>query len=182
MAFNVNEFRAKLEKGGARSNLFEVVLAVPVAAAAFPTEEFTFMCRATSLPASRVGVISVPYFGREVKMAGDREFDDWNVTVINDETFDVRNAFERWQSAVASYATVGNNQRQLGVTSNPNSYVATAAINQLGKEGDVVKTVQIINIFPQEIGAIELSWDQSTEIETFDVTFAYDYFISDSNV
>lgn len=183
MAFNVNDFRGKLQNGGARPNMFEVIISNPAgAAAALDTEELAFMCKATSLPASTVGSIDVPYFGRTIKVAGDREFDQWSITVINDESFDLRNAFERWSTAMASYSTAVNAQRNLGASSNPYSYAATGVVNQYGKEGNIIKTVSLINLWPVSVSEISLGWDQNNAIEEFTVTWAYDYFVSDSAI
>lgn len=180
MAFNVNDFRGKLQNGGARASMFEVILPPPANISALNTEELSFMCKATALPASTVGTIEVPYFGRKIKLPGDRTFDQWTITVINDESFDLRDAFERWQSAIASFNTVSGAQRGLGSTSNPFSYVSTGIINQYGKEGDIIKSVALVNCFPINVGEIQLSWEDNDTIEEFEVTFEYDYFTSPS--
>lgn len=183
MAFNVNDFRGKLQRGGARNNLFEVILANPNGAAAgLNTEQLSFMCKSTQVPSSSTGTIDVPYFGRSIKVPGDREFQPWNITVINDETFDLRSAFERWQSAIASFSTAVNSQRTLGADSNPFSYTSTGTINQFGKDGTVIKTYTLVNVFPVEVGQMQLAWDANNQIQEFDVIFAFDYFTSDSNI
>ena len=182
MAFNVNDFRGRLENGGARPNMFEVVLPPPANISALNTEELSFMCKATALPASQVGTIEVPYFGRTIKVPGDREFEQWNITVINDESFDLRDAFERWQTAIASYSTAVNSQRTGGSTSNPFSYTSAGVINQYGKEGEIIKTVTMVNCFPVNVGEIQLAWDNNNQIEEFEVTFEYDYFVSTSAI
>lgn len=150
--------------------------------AALNIEQFSFMCKAASHPESTIGKIEVPYFGRKINVAGDRMFADWQVSIINDETFDVRSALERWQSAMASFTTVPGSQRFLGAQANPNSYVGGALVNQYGKEGKVVKTYTLVNVFPLNIGAIDLNWEQNDTIEEFPVTFAYDFFTSASNL
>jgi hypothetical protein len=182
MAFNINEFRARLTGGGARSNLFEIIINAPPGGYGIAGEPISFKVKASSLPASTVGVVEVPYFGRMSKVGGDRTFEDWNVTVINDEDFDVRDSMERWQKAIASYTTNDMALRSAGATANPNSYVATALVNQYGKEGDIIKVVRMVNIWPTNIGAIELAWENQNQIEQFDVTFALDYFDSRSTV
>jgi len=93
MAFNVNEIRAQLTAGGARSSLFQVQFSNPANAAA--NLKVPFLVKAAQIPASTLGTIEVPYFGRKVKIAGDRTFAEWTVTVINDEDFLIRNAMER---------------------------------------------------------------------------------------
>lgn len=182
MAFNINDFRGQMTGGGARSTLFEVVLTLPPVAMNMDTEKFSFMCKATSLPGSTVGTMEIPYFGRVTKFPGDRTFEDWQVTVINDESFDIRNGFEQWSKAIASYNTENQSIRSSGATSNPNSYVANAIVNQYGKEGEIIKQVTIVNIWPTMISPIELNWENNNQVEQFDVTFAYDYFQSDSTV
>lgn len=183
MTFNINDFRGKLVGGGARSNLFQVIINSPTGAnVALNTEQMSFMCKAASLPGSQVGVIEVPYFGRTIKVAGDRSFQDWTVTVINDEPFDLRNALERWQSAMSSFDTKGGKKTGLGATANPATYSANGQVIQYGKEGNIIKTVNLINIFPSMVGEIALSWDQAQQIEEFQVTFSYDYFTSDSAI
>lgn len=181
MAFNVNSFRAAMNGSGARPNQFEVIM-TPPPFAALNVEKFAFMCKAASLPTSTVNKIEVPYFGRKINMAGDRIYEDWNVTIFNDEAFDVRNALERWQSAIASHATIGNSQRQLGANANPNSYVGGALVNQYGKNGRVIKTYTLVNVWPTTIASIELDWEQNDTIEQFQVTFAMDYFVSASTI
>ncbi len=179
MAFNLNTFRSKLVAGGARNNQFEIIL-TPPGYVNFPTEQFSVMAKATGMPESTVSPIDVPYFGRVIKVGGDRSFNDWNCTVINDETFDLRNAFERWSSSIAVHTTNTEDQRNGGATANPYSYVAKALVNQFGKEGNVVKTYELVNVWPIQIGPITLSWEQNNTIEEFDVVFAYDYFINNS--
>lgn len=175
MAFNINEFRAKLAQGGARPSQFEVIL-TPPAFAGLNIEDFTFKCKAAQLPTSTLGMIEVPYFGRRIKIAGDRTFEDWTVTVINDEDFAARNALEAWQTAIASYTTNTNNVRNGGAGASPNSYVGKALVNHYGKEGNIIKTVELINVFPTNIAAIDLNWESSDTVEEFTVTLAYDYF------
>lgn len=179
MAFDITQFRSKLTGDGARPTLFRVILNPP-AFVGFPTEQFSFMCKAASLPSSIIGHAEPSYFGRRIKVGGDRQFDDWTVLIINDESFDLRDAFERWQGGIASYSTVQNAQRNSGATSNPNSYVGNATVQQYSKEGDIIKEIQIVNMLPTMVGQIEVNWDANDTIEEFDVTFTYDFFVSDS--
>ena len=98
MAFNINQFKTNgLVLGGVRSSLFEVELTLPIQVGSQAvTNKIMFTCRASSIPASTVGIIEVPYFGRKIKLSGDRTYDNWSVTIINDEDYSVRNAFEGW--------------------------------------------------------------------------------------
>lgn len=178
MAFNVSQFRSKLQKGGARANLFEVVLTAP-AWVGLSTEQAAFMIKAASLPTSTVGKVEAPYFGRKIALGGDRTFEDWTITVINDETFDLRQAFERWQSGIASHTTNNNALRGLGADANPFSYVGKALVNQYSKDGSIVKTYELVNVWPVTVNAIDLSWETNDSYEEFTVQLAMDFFTTD---
>lgn len=183
MTFNVNTFRGKLVGGGARPNLFRVIINTPAGASVgLNSEQLSFMCKAASLPGSQINPIEVYYFGRPIKVAGERQFQDWQVSVINDESFDLRDAFERWQSAMASYATTGGKKTGLGATANPSSYTVNGQVIQYGKDGEIIKTVNLINMFPTSVGDISLSWDNNQQIEEFAVNFSIDYFTSNSAI
>lgn len=175
MGFDLNAFRSKLSGGGARPNQFKVLL-TPPSYVGFNVEQMSFMCKSAQLPSSTVGTVEVPYFGRRIKLGGNRVFDDWVVSIYNDEAFDLRNAFERWQSSIASHTTRNAALRGLGATSSPASYVASAEVQQLGKEGDIIKRYKFVNVFPTVVGAIELDWEADNQIEMFQVNLTYDYF------
>ena len=135
---SLSQFKSKLIGGGARPNLFEVSLNVPGAAAGvnlglqgdgdgqFDAEKFTFLCKAAALPASNISPIEVPFRGRTMKVAGDRTFDTWTITVINDEDFQYRRAFEAWMQNIGQYSD------HSGLTS-PVDYMADATVLQLGR-------------------------------------------------
>jgi hypothetical protein len=195
MPFNVSTFAAQgLPFGGARASLFEVFLTLP-AGIAEPTAEsqFRFVCKASSIPASTVGQIEVPYFGRKVKMAGNRTFDNWSVTVLNDEDFLVRNAFELWSSYINSHE---NNLRDPSVITEQGlaSYRTSALVRHYAKTGIFAggttsgdasiptRQYTFVNIFPINISNIELNWETTDAIEEFTVEFAYDYWTVDSDV
>ena len=195
MPFNVSTFAAQgLPYGGARASLFEVFLTLP-AGIAEPTAEsqFRFVCKASSIPASTVGQIEVPYFGRKVKMAGNRTFDNWSVTVLNDEDFLVRNAFELWSSYINSHE---NNLRDPSVITEQGlaSYRTSALVRHYAKTGIFAggttsgdasiptRQYTFVNIFPINISNIELNWETTDAIEEFTVEFAYDYWTVDTDV
>jgi hypothetical protein len=171
MAFNISDFAARgLPLGGARPSLFQVVVETP---SGVPNvgARFSMTCRATSIPASSIGSIPVRYFGRDVKFAGSRTFQPWNVTVLNDEDFQIRQAMETWSNLINRHEA---NLRDPALATN-SSYRTTATVNQFGKTGDIVRSYQFVNIFPVNIGAITLSWDAAEQIEEFDVEFDYDF-------
>ena len=169
MAFDINEIRSQLTLGGARNSLFQVVIQNPVNGVA--DIKVPFMVKAAQIPASTLGLIEVPYFGRKIKLAGDRSFGDWTVTVINDEDFLVRNAMEQWSNYIQSFQT---NLRIFGSAS-PSAYKAQAQVTQFSKTGVPIRTYTFNGIYPSEIAPIELDWNSTDTIEEFTVTFQYDW-------
>ena len=188
----ISDFKTRLAGGGARPNLFEVnIPSFPDAALASGavwdnTEakaDFRFLCKAAALPASNNGVIDVPFRGRILKVAGDRTFDTWTVTVINDEDFIIRTQFEHWMNGINKLT---NNS---GAT-NPGSYMRDAHVSQLGRgqqanattnnaSGDdqtPLRTYTFKDIFPTNISQIDLSYDTGDTIEEFTVEFQVNYF------
>jgi hypothetical protein len=170
MAFNVNDIRAQLAFGGARPSLFQVIISNPVNPVA--DIKLPFLCKTAQLPSSQLGLIEVPYFGRKLKIAGDRTFDAWTVTIINDEDFLIRNAMEQWNNSIQLYQ---QNVTALG-SGAPSLYKSQATVTQYGKAGEVLRVYQFNGIFPQAVGPIELAWNTVDEIEEFQVQFQYDTF------
>lgn len=175
MPFTVNEFRSRLKYGGARQNLFEVIVPFPaVSQGTAQTQFFSFMCKSASLPPEDIGVIPVPYFGRTIKVPGDRTFPDWTVNVINDEGFELRDVFERWHNALNGHF---NNLRDSAARFT-NDYQVNATIIQYGKTGDVIKEYDMIGVWPSAVSAIDTAWDANDQIEEFQVTFQYQWWES----
>lgn len=183
MPLNVSQFRSNLARDGARPNRFEIILNVPtsIANGAKFSEKLTFMARATQAPDFSLGVIAVPYQGRDIKVAGNHVFQDWTVTVYNDEDFSIRNALEKWSNAIN---TLEGNVRKVGIGGGGGAsydYVSDGQINQLSKfdDGDgggtVIKTYTMISCWPSRIGGLPLDWARNNEIQDFDVTFTYDW-------
>lgn len=164
MAFNINEMRSQLTYGGARQNLFQVQINNPANSAG--DAKTRFMCQAAQLPGSDLGVIPVFYFGRQMKLAGDRTFAEWTVTIINDEDFLIRNAMEEWSNAINR---LQRNVREI------NRYKSTGLVTQFGKDGSKLRTYEFNGIFPTNVSPIELDWSTTDQIELFQVTFQYDY-------
>jgi hypothetical protein len=173
----ISQFKSSMVGGGARPNLFEVELTtLPTGVTGWNSDKFAYMCKAAALPASNIAAIDVPFRGRVFKVAGDRTFDTWTVTIINDEDFQLRNAFEEWMQIISK---LDNN---LGAT-NPASYMSNATVYQLGRgsskestsntgsDNSILKTYKFIDIFPTNISAIDLSYDSSDTIEEFTVEF-----------
>ena len=171
MAFQINDIRANLKLGGARPTLFEIEITSP-----FDSDLNNiapFMTQATSIPASSITPIEVPYFGRKIKVAGDRTFDNWSINVINDEDFKVRHAMERWHHAIN---TLQGNLNTTG-SSAPANYKSQAKVKQFSKiGGQPIREYKFYGIFPTDVSGIELSWADTDRIEEFTVTFAYDWY------
>ena len=172
MAFNINEFSSALKGGGARPTLFKVTMSNPIDNGA--DRDLEFMCESTSMPGSSISAIELPYFGRKIKVAGDRTFEPWQITVINDESFNIRNSMEAWHSAINRLT---ENVRGTA-SSAPSEYKRTASVTQYGRKGpgDVLRVYKYVGLFPTEISPIELDWNATDQIERFTVQFAYDYY------
>lgn len=168
----VDDFKAKLTGGGARANLFKATVNFPGYAGG-DVELTSFMCKAAALPSSNVAPIVVPFRGRQLKVAGDRTFEAWTITVINDADSTVRNAMERWMNGINEHA---NNTG----LSNPTDYQADLVVEQLNKAGDVTKRYDFRGAFPVNISEIAVSYDAENTIEEYTVTFEYQYWESNT--
>jgi hypothetical protein len=151
MAFNITEFQGQLTFGGARNNLFQVTIDNPVDRGAFL--KTSFMVKGAQIPAATLGTATVNYFGREVKLAGNRTFEDWSVTIINELESNLR-SFELATTA---------------------QYKTNATVTQFSKTGLPIRTYNFVGIFPLSVDAIDLDWGTNDQVEEFGVTFAYDY-------
>ena len=172
----ISQFKSALIGGGARPNLFEVELTTLPAGISWDADSFRYMCKAAQLPAQNVANIDVPFRGRIFKVAGDRTIDTWTVTIINDEGFVLRNAFEEWANLIAKLDT------NLGAT-DPSAYMTNAKVFQLGRGAStsstssagssnaVLKEYEFVDIWPSNVAAIDLSYDSSDTIEEFTVEF-----------
>ena len=168
----VDDFKAKLKGGGARPNLFNVTVNFPVYAAG-NVEVTSFMCKGAQLPASVMEAIAIPFRGRELKIAGDRTFEPWNVTVINDTDFVVRNAMERWMDGINGHTT------NSGLV-DPIDYQADLYVDQLDRDGKSIKRYNFRGCFPTNVSAIDLSYDNPNTIEEFTCEFQVQYWESNT--
>lgn len=173
----IADFKGQMTGGGARANLFEVVCDVPAAIKSFfDSNKFSYLCKAAQLPGQTVSPIEVAFRGRTFKVAGDRTIDPWTVTIINDEDFKLRIAFEQWSEHIAK---LSNN---LGTT-NPASYMSNATVYQLGRgatlnstsnagsDSAILASYKFVDIFPTGVSAIDLSYDSASAIQEFTVEF-----------
>ena len=186
----IDKFKSRLTGGIARPNLFEVVLAFPdgtVDASVSDIDPKTrFLVKAAALPASNIAPISVPFRGRQLKIAGDRTFDEWTITVINDTDFAIRGSFERWMNSMSK---VSDNAGNI----NPEDYTRDAFVYQLGRSAvdsasqssdqnmPVLRTYKFYSIFPTNVSQIDLSYDSSDSVEEFTVTLQVQWWEASGN-
>ena len=170
------DFRSKLSGGGARSNLFEVNIKYPDSIAALigdATGEGEFLIKAAEIPASNLGNIPVPFRGRVLPVAGDRTFDPWTVTVINDTNFIIRDAMEKWSNSINDIQTAQG-------TVDPASYQTVATVSQLDRRGfseadkiQILRQYVFSGIYPNVVSSIPLDYGATDQIQEFQVTFNY---------
>ena len=171
---NITEFRSRLIGGGARSNLFEVEIDYPEKFGENAKEKGQFLIKAAEIPAANIGNIPVPYRGRILPVAGDRTFDPWTITVINDTDFSIRSAMEKWSNFINDIQT---NQG----SSDPSTYQKSAIVKQLSRQGgvedegdiQVLRTYKFEGIYPNSVSSIPLDYGATDQIEEFQVTFNY---------
>ena len=185
----IDDFKSRLVQGGARSNLFEVEFNFPAAikeqVSVQTIEEdlkFRMMIKGAQLPASNIAEVVVPFRGRQLKVAGDRRFDPWTITILNDGDFNIRDAFEKWSNFIIKVSDGSG-------TINPADYQADWVVHQLGRgSGDlltsgeqnanplpVLRSYRMKGCWPSSISGIELSYDNQDQIEEFQATMQVQY-------
>ena len=172
---NINEFKNVLLNGGARANQFRVYLQFPawVTGGIEAAREGQFLCKAAALPQSNIANIPVNYRGREVNFAGERTYEAWTITAYTDTNFILRDNMEVWQNGIQNYtATTGRTA--------PADYQVQLRVDQLDRGGAILKSYTFIDAYPINIGEIALDYESGNAIETFSVTFQYNYFESNT--
>ena len=168
----VDDFKAKLAGGGARPNLFKATVNFPGYAGG--NVELTYiMCKGAQLPGSTIAPLPISFRGRHLQIAGDRTFEPWTVTVINDTDFNVRDAMERWMNGINGHTT------NTGLV-NPADYQADLVVEQLDRDETVLKTYNFRGCFPTNITPIDLNYDATGQIEEFGVEFQIQYWESNT--
>lgn len=164
MAFNLQEFKQNaISAGGFRPALFEVR-----APALLGGSPFSFLCMSTQVPAFTHGVIEVPYFGRKIKIAGDRTYTEWTTTLMIEEDFGVRDSLEAWADQINDPVS---GQRTFGA---PEDYKNEMEVILYGKTGEAKRTYNLEGCWPTDVGTIELDWNTTDTIGTYTVTWAFD--------
>ena len=177
MAFDVTQFRTELTGDGARANLFDVQLQFPsfVPIGGQAAAKSSFQVKAAQLPGISVGMAPLYYFGREVKLAGNRSYQDWTIQVINDEDFSIRKAFEQWANGINDPT---GNIRNPAASVIDGGYGVDALVSQYSKTGDVIKQYKFVGLWPMDVSPIEVDWAQNDAIQEFTVTLAVQYFLT----
>ena len=171
MVGTIDQFRAQLIGGGARANQFKVEInSPPGIAIGLPTENAAFLCKSSKLPSMELGEIELPFRGRKVYIAGDREFaTEWTTTFMNDTNFAIRNALERWQNGINDLVT------GTGVIVSTD-YQADLKVSQLDRDDNVLKVYIFRNAWPKSVAEIELNTETTNAIEEFECTWRYQHF------
>ena len=182
MAFSLNSFKSNLIGGGARPSLFEVSLAFPTSLSSSTTNtddgavtpQSKFLIKGASLPASTVGTYDVFFLGKALKIAGDRTFDTWETTIINDEGFEIRHKLEKWMDMIQNH-TINTRSEELGTIHEGTNadYKKDLTISQYSQAGVHLRSYQFVGAFPSNLSAIALDWG-TQEIEEFTCTWSYD--------
>jgi len=172
---NINEFKSRLQGGGARANQFKVTLSFPgYAEVGGETSDLSYLCTATSIPGQTLGTVAVPFRGRVLNLVGDRTFAPWSVTVLNDTNFKIYRAFERWMNGM-------NNMTDNEGLTNPTDYQVDGFIDHLDRDGATLKTYILRGAFPTTLDDITLSAGDNDTVETFTCAFVYQYFETDTS-
>tara|TARA_B100001250_G_scaffold380851_1_gene372640 strand:+ start:300 stop:887 length:588 start_codon:yes stop_codon:yes gene_type:complete len=160
----ITDFKSKLTGGGARPNLFEVELAFPeeIAVDNDVKDKSRFLVKAAALPASNITPIDVNFRGRILKIAGDRTFDTWTITIINDTDFAIRSAFEKWMNQINKLSDATGAQ-------NPADYQEDAFVHQLDRDGSTLRTYKFYDLFPTNISQVDLNYETIDTLEEFTV-------------
>ena len=170
ISFNVNDIRSNLALGGARASLFQVYFSNPANPAA--NLKVPFLAKATEVPEAAIGTIQVPYFGRKIKLPGDRVYGTWTIQVLNDEDFAIRNALETWHNFIN---TPEGNLRNFS-SAGPDQFETDATVQQFSKTGAVIREYKIHNIWPSRLSQLGLDWNSTDTIQEFTCTFEFDYY------
>ena len=167
---NINDFKAVLKGGGARANQFSVNMPFPgYAGVGGESRVMSFLCRATNLPGMTLGEVAVPFRGRSLYIAGDRTFETWTTTIMNDTDFLIRNAMERWMNGINALSDNSGLE-------NPSDYQVDAFVDQLYRAGTTIKSYTFRGLFPITIAPIDLGYDTNDAVEEFEVTYRYQFF------
>jgi hypothetical protein len=172
-AASIEQFKGTLKGGGVRPTMFQVKLNFPSGVSSPGNDadadyKVSFLIKAAQLPVSEVGMIEVPFRGRKMKVSGDRVFQNWSVTIINDDSFKIRKSLEKWSELIQ------NHNFALGTTL-LDDYFCDATVTQLDRDASPLRIYEFRGIWPMNIGQIDLDYDNTGDIETYECEFAVQY-------
>jgi len=171
---NINDFKSRLRGGGSRANQFKVTLPFPgYAAVGGETSDLAFLCKATAIPGQTVGNVPIDFRGRKLNIAGDRTFEPWTITVLNDTDFKLYRAFERWMNGM-------NNMTDNEGLTNPVEYQVDIFVDHLDRNGAALKKYTLRGAFPTSLDDIALSYSTNNAVEEFGCSLTYQYFETDT--
>ena len=176
MAFAVSEFKSNLRGGGARPSLFRVEFQYPSGITKpNPPNQAKFLIKATTIPASTIGSYDVYYHGKAIHVAGDRSFDTWDTTIINDEDFGIRNTLEKWMAAISDHSLNTRDKEVFNTAEGDQAkYKSTLKVIQYSKAGEELRNYEFVGAWPSALSTINLDWATASEIEEFTCTWVYD--------
>ena len=186
MSFSINGFRSNLIGGGARPSLFEVSLSFPTLTSITTTNsddidtittipQSKFLIKGASIPTSTIGTYDVSFHGKQAKIAGDRTFETWDTTIINDEGFEIRHKLENWMELIQNHK-LNTRSKDLGTSKYEGEnadYKQQLTVSQFSQNGVTLRKYKFIGAFPTTLSAIALDWGTS-EVEEFTCTLTYD--------
>ena len=195
MSFSINGFRSNLIGGGARPSLFEVSLNFPTLSPSSATTTTTdsaettvipsskFLIKGASIPTSTIGTYDVNFHGKQIRIAGDRTFETWDTTIINDEGFEIRHKLEKWMDMIQNH-TINTRSEELGTIHEGTNadYKKDLTISQYSQAGVHLRSYQFVGAFPSNLSAIALDWGTASEIEEYTCTWTYDDWMPGGNV
>ena len=165
----LTSFTSALEYGGARPSLFEFTVSAAPTGVSATLSDVHLYCNVSEIPPLTLTPIERQYFGRTVKIPGDLVFADLTTTIINTEKFNVRNELEKWMEQING--TIDNESQ-----ADADFGTGTAELTHYQKNGKDTMTYEFVDCWPTAISEIALSYDTASDIEQFDVTWAYNYY------
>lgn len=187
MANTIDNFKSQLRNGGARANQYRVGITATnantgtqgtnvtsIVPTTFKTDGNLLLCKGSSIPAYTIANVEAKYRGKTVNFAGEKTFTPWTLTFYNNNAFELRSLFEQWSYMIAENDSIGGELAHA-------AYCAVLHVDQMDRNGGLLRTYTFYNAYPTNVGEIALGYENENAIEEFDVEFTYDYFVDDTN-
>jgi len=159
-----SDFKGSFEEM-ARSNRFRLTALGQLSEA--------LLVKASSLPGSSIPAVEVFHEGLAVKLAGDRVYDDWEVTCWLDKNAKLYKDVTKW----ADLANGSGANVNVGGAAQ-SAYKFDIGIQMLDRTGAPIAGTdyKLAGAFPTTIGAVDLAHDSNDTAAEFAITFSYDYY------